>query len=87
MTHAVDLAVTARPDSVPTLAAARPDGETTYTPLELWKMTRLPRDLIYTAVQCGDLIAYNAGRGDRPRYFVRWADFVTWRESLRVVGK
>ncbi|MVN85174.1 hypothetical protein GO986_00105 [Deinococcus sp. HMF7620] len=74
MTQGVDLHATYLPD----------DLEAVYTPAELWKRSRLPRDLIRTSIQSGSLPAYNAGRGERPRYFVRWGDFLNWRDTLRV---
>ncbi|GAA5438151.1 hypothetical protein [Deinococcus aquaticus] len=60
------------------------DGEALYTPAQLLKRSRLPRDFVYTALKNGELIAYNTGRQSRPRYHVRWADFLAWRETLRV---
>ncbi|PTA68999.1 hypothetical protein [Deinococcus arcticus] len=83
MTQGVDLHATARPQDVPQLHSPD-DLEAVYTPAELWTRSRLPRDLIRTAIHSGQLPAYNAGRGERPRYFVRWGDFLHWRESLRV---
>lgn len=84
MTHGVDLHLNARPDGVP--SAPVEDHEALYTPAELKRRSRLPRDLIYEAVNAGRLPAYNAGRGDKPRFLIRWGDFLTWRESLRVRG-
>lgn len=77
-------AQTARPDGVP--AAHLEDLEAAYTPNELWERSRLPRDLIRAAIQAGSLPAYNTGRAARPRYLVRWGDFLAWRETLRVQG-
>ena len=77
-------AQTARPDGVP--AVRLEDPEAMYTPNQLWERSRLPRDLIRAAIQAGSLPAYNTSRAERPRYLVRWGDFLAWRESLRVAG-
>ncbi|WP_295817038.1 hypothetical protein [uncultured Deinococcus sp.] len=82
MTQGLDLHLIARPDGVPPVA--HEDAEAVYTPNQLWSRSKLPRDLIREAIVGGRLPAYNAGRGDKPRYLVRWADFLMWRETLRV---
>ncbi len=87
MSNLADLTATVRADGAPTLSAAVEDMEAAYTPNELWKRSRLPRDLIRTAIQDGELPAYNAGRNGFPRYLVRWGDFLAWRETLRVGAK
>ncbi|GGS14579.1 helix-turn-helix domain-containing protein [Deinococcus knuensis] len=69
------------------LNAPHEDGEALYTPAQLLKRSRLPRDFVYTALKSGELTAYNAGRQSRPRYYVRWADFKAWLETLRVTVK
>lgn len=76
---------TARPDGVP--AGYIEDTDRMLTPLALWKRYGLPRDLIYEAIHTEDLPAYNAGRGDKPRFLVAVSDFLTWRETLRVGNK
>ncbi|GHF32258.1 hypothetical protein HNQ07_000433 [Deinococcus metalli] len=84
MTQGATLHAPARPAGVP---AHLEDGEAVYTPNQLWERSKMPRDLIRSAITGGYLPAYNAGRGDKPRYLVRWADFLAWRETLRVGQK
>lgn len=67
-----------------TTPAHTPDGEKMYSPGRLRARSGMPRDLIYTSIKTGSLPAYNAGRGKKPSYLVRWADFEMWRETLRV---
>lgn len=78
-------AQTARPDGVP--APQIEDTDRMLTPVQLWKRYGLPRDLIYAAIQEEDLPAYNTARQGKPRYLVSIADFLTWRETLRVGRK
>lgn len=62
-------------------------------PMEIHKSTGLPKTVIYDALACGDLPAFDASRPPRPGktrkpvYYIDPADFEAWLDRQKTGAK